>query len=134
MSGGVFALNGVNRWAVLAAAVASLSVGLLACGGGSGTATPAPTPPTEVPLAAWALKPVTDAALVEQLRTALSPANSAKAGAVTSVLVAAAPSVSASAGSSVADAGAAVSATVLQEAGVDEADLVKSDGQSVFSV
>ena len=125
-------LNRVCGRAVLAASVAAVAVGLVACGGGSGAAAPAPAPaPTpEVPQAAWALKPVTDAALVEQLRTALDASNSPKAALNFTVTVAASPS----AGSAVADAAAAVSGTVLQEAGVDEADLVKSDGQSVFSV
>ena len=125
-------LNRVCGRAVLAASVATVAVGLAACGGGSGAAAPAPAPaPTpEVPQAAWALKPVTDAALVEQLRTALDASNSPKAALNFTVTVAASPS----AGSAVADAAAAVSGTVLQEAGVDEADLVKSDGQSVFSV
>ena len=126
-------LNRVCGRAVLAASVATVAVGLAACGGGSGAAAPAPAPaPTpEVPQAAWALKPVTDAALVEQLRTALDASNSPKAALNFTVMVAASPSAGSGA---VADAAAAVSGTVLQEAGVDEADLVKSDGQSVFSV
>lgn len=122
-------LNRVCGRAVLAASVAAVAVGLPACGGGSGAPAPAPTP--EVPQAAWALKPVTDAALVGQLRTALDAGNSPKALLNFTVMVAASPSAGSGA---VADAAAAVSGTVLQEAGVDEADLVKSDGQSVFSV
>ena len=126
-------LNRVCGRAVLAASVATVAVGLAACGGGSGAAAPAPAPaPTpEVPQAAWALKPVTDAALVEQLRTALDASNSPKALLNVTVMVAASPSAGSGA---VADAAAAVSGTVLQEAGVDEADWVKSDGLSVFSV
>ena len=126
-------LNRVCGRAVLAASVATVAVGLAACGGGSGAAAPAPAPaPTpEVPQAAWALKPVTDAALVEQLRTALDASNSPKALLNVTVMVAASPSAGSGA---VADAAAAVSGTVLQEAGVDEADWVKSDGRSVFSV
>ena len=126
-------LNRVCGRAVLAASVAAVAVGLVACGGGSGAAAPAPAPaPTpEVPQAAWALKPVTDAALVEQLRTALDASNSPKALLNVTVMVAASPSAGSGA---VADAAAAVSGTVLQEAGVDEADWVKSDGRSVFSV
>ena len=122
-------LNRVCGRAVLAASVAAVAVGLVACGGGSGASAPAPVP--EVPQAAWALKPVTDAALVEQLRTALDASNSPKAALNFTVMVAASPSAGSGA---VADAAAAVSGTVLQEAGVDEADWVKSDGQSVFSV
>ncbi len=116
-----------GRVALAASVAAVVALGLPACGGG-GSASTTPTP--EVPQAAWALKPVTDAALVEQLRTALDASNSPKAALNFTVTVAASPS----AGSAVADAAAAVSGTVLQEAGVDEADLVKSDGQSVFSV
>lgn len=116
-----------GRVALSASVAAVVALGLPACGGG-GSASTTPTP--EVPQAAWALKPVTDAALVEQLRTALDASNSPKAALNFTVTVAASPS----AGSAVADAAAAVSGTVLQEAGVDEADLVKSDGQSVFSV
>ena len=115
-----------GRVALAASVAAVVVLGLTACGGGA-----ASTPPTpEVTQAAWALKPVTDAALVEQLRTALDVSNSPKAALNFTVSVAASPST----GSAVADAAAAVSGTVLQEAGVDEADLVKSDGQSVFSV
>lgn len=125
----LLSLNRVCGRAVLAASVAAVAVGLPACGGGSGASAPVPVP--EVPQAAWALKPVTDAALVEQLRTALDASNSPKAALSFTVMVAASPSAGSGA---VADAAAAVSDTVLQEAGVDEADLVKSDGQSVFSV
>lgn len=125
----LLSLNRVCGRAVLAASVAAVAVGLVACGGGSGASAPAPVP--EVPQAAWTLKPVTDAALVEQLRTALDASNSPKAALNFTVMVAASPSAGSGA---VADAAAAVSGTVLQEAGVDEADLVKSDGQSVFSV
>lgn len=116
-----------GRVALSASVAAVVALGLPACGGG-GSASTTPTP--EVPQAAWALKPVTDTALVEQLRTALDASNSPKAALNFTVSVAASPS----AGSAVADAAAAVSGTVLQEAGVDEADLVKSDGKSVFSV
>lgn len=117
-----------GRVALSASVAAVVALGLPACGGG-GSASTTPTP--EVPQAAWALKPVTDAALVEQLRSALDATNSPKALLNVTVMVAASPSAGSGA---VADAAAAVSGTVLQEAGVDEADLVKSDGQSVFSV
>ena len=105
--------------------LAALSLTLAACGG---TDTPSTTP-TEPP-AAWALQPVSDAVLVERLRTALNPGNSAKSVAESAVLVSV-PSSDALGG---AAAAAAVSGTVLQEAAVDEADWIKSDGQSVFSV
>lgn len=104
----------------------ALSLTLAACGG---TDAPPAATPTEPP-AAWALQPVSDAVLVERLRTALNPGNSAKSVAESAVLVSV-PSSDALGG---AAAAAAVSGTVLQEAAVDEADWIKSDGQSVFSV
>ncbi|MEY4977756.1 MAG: hypothetical protein RLZZ352_26 [Pseudomonadota bacterium] len=97
----------------------SLALALSACGG-SEPATPAETP------AAWSLQPVTDAALVERWQVALNPQNSAKSLLLSTEAVAAPGTV--------ADAAMAVSGTVLQEAGVDEADRVKSDGVSVFSI
>jgi len=112
------------RVALAASVAAGVALGLPACGGGSASTTPTP----EVPQAAWALKPVTDAALVEQLRTALNASNSPMDMLASMPVPVASPKSSA-----VADA-AAVSGTLLQEDGVDEADLVKSDGQSVFSV
>jgi hypothetical protein len=105
------------------AVVASVLLWLAACGGTD-------NPPTTEPPAAWALQPVSDAVLVERLRTALNPGNSAKSVAESAVLVSM-PSSDALGG---AAAAAAVSGTVLQEAAVDEADWIKSDGQSVFSV
>lgn len=108
--------------------LAALSLSLAACGGSD---KPAPTEPP----AAWALQPVSDAALVERLRTALNPDHSAKSVAESAVLVSVPSSDAATGG---AAAAAAVSGTVLQEAEVDEADLIKSDGKpdgaSVFSV
>ena len=81
-------------------------------------------------LAPWALEPVTEPQLIDLLRlgqardrnwTAVPP------GAVMVGDVATAPTA-------VAPAPAApVSGTTLQEAGVDEADLIKSDGQTVYS-
>jgi len=61
----------------------ALSLTLAACGG---TDAPPAATPTEPP-AAWALQPVSDAVLVERLRTALNPGNSAKSVAESAVLV-----------------------------------------------
>lgn len=97
---------------------------LVACGGGSGGAAPGDSTPTPAP---WALHATSDATLTTYLRDALGQAGSIPAAGV-------AGGIPAPAASDVAGAAASFSDTTLQEAGVDEADLIKSDGVSVFSL
>lgn len=78
------------------------------------------------PMAAGALQPVTDAQLAVYLQQAL--------GADTSVKVMADMAAAGVPGVEGVGGAMAVSGTVLQEAGVDEADLIKSDGVDVYSV
>lgn len=85
----------------------------------SGTSTP--------PVSAGALTPVTDAQLTAFLKSALSATEAPK---VADDMAAGASA----AAEAPAGVGSAVSATVVQEAGVDEADLVKTLDQEVFSV
>ena len=78
------------------------------------------------PLAAGALQPVTDAQLAVYLQQALGADTSVKL--MADMAAAGVPGVEGAGGAM------AVSGTVLQEAGVDEADLIKSDGVDVYSV
>lgn len=97
---------------------------LSGCGGGSAT----PEPPV---LTAWGLQRATENSLTTWLREALGPTGKSYLGSVWALDVKTAVSAAAPA----AGAPAAVfSATTLQESGVDEADLIKSDGTFVFDV
>lgn len=106
---------------VIRGVCAGLSVALLSgCPGGGSHEPPVTASPT-----AGALQPVTDAQLTAFLKMALS---SAEAPRVTADMAAGALTAEAASGA------LGVSATVVQEAGVDEADLVKALDQDVFSV
>lgn len=111
----------IGGWSWLAVGI--LSGVLAGCGGGS--ASTGGGAPVETPLAAWALRPVTDAQLTQRLRTALG---------VTARTDAVALPVAGAPGSAEASAAPATSTTLLQEAAVDESDLIKSDGSQVYSV
>ena len=103
-------------------------LGLLAsCGGGGASA-----PPPDVVATSGGLRATTEAAMAARLREALGPGNSSYAGFDLTLggINWAASSVGAPAGA----AEGARSGTVLQEGGVDEADLIKSDGSFVFSL
>ena len=93
------------------------------CGGGGGSAVSAGDP---VP---WRLVATDEAGLTAYLREALGPSSVRYAGVGWDVTV----GVAAAEGVP-APAVAAFSGTTLQEAGVDEADLIKSDGTHVFSL
>lgn len=100
------------------------------CGGGSDT-----TGTTEPPAATlWSLHATTDAGLTAYFRDALGPSATSYLGTVWATDVPMAQATSAPAAASGAPAAAVFSGTTLQEAGVDEADLIKSDGAQVFSL
>ena len=110
-------------WPSLGLALAVLA----GCGGGGGSAAIEPTP------APWALRSTTEAGLTTYFREALGPTgknylSSPWAVDFVSATTALAPVPAPSAPA------AAFSGTTLQEAGVDEADLIKSDGVQVFSL
>jgi hypothetical protein len=94
------------------------------CGGGSN----GDGGSTAVSTAPWALHATTDAAFTAYVREALGPGSSG------SMLVTTAGGVPAPTAPDVSGAAASFSDTTLQETGVDEADLIKSDGVSVFSL
>ena len=108
-----------------------LLVALAACGGGGGGPGPGMTPePTPTPTA-WALRSATEASLTAYFREALGPSSRNYLGTTWAVDFPMAVATAAP----VAGAPAAVfSGTTLQEAGVDEADLIKSDGTQVFNL
>jgi hypothetical protein len=117
----------------LVAGLAAAVIVLSGCGGGGSAA----TSPTVRPLAA--LEPVADGALVPKVRDLLRSRQAARTAnpsvsfdrfAVTAGLTALASS---SSGASTA-ATPAFSGTTVQEAGVDEADLLKTNGQLLFAL
>ena len=100
-------------------------------GGGSGTAaTSGGSNPTGSP---WALRSTNEAGLSAYFREALGPASKAYVGSVWSIDLPLATSA-APAASGAATVTGTFSGTTLQEAGVDEADLIKSDGTHVFDL
>lgn len=114
----------------LAGAVLALGVSLLAACGGGGGAVPVDVTP---PAGSGGLKAASDTSLTAYFRTALG------AGAAQTTLkgVWATDVAFAMASVSVAAPGGAAasfSGTTLQEAGVDEADRIKSDGRFVFDL
>lgn len=100
-----------------------VAAALIGCGGGSAAA-PAATDPSP-----WSLRSATEAGLTAYFREALGPSSRDYLGSVWAlnlpVATTAAPSATGS---------AVFSGTTLQEAGVDEDDLIKSDGAHVFSL
>ncbi|MBI5922004.1 MAG: beta-propeller domain-containing protein [Betaproteobacteria bacterium] len=95
---------------------------LAGCGGGGSVTIETKASPA-------ALRATTEAGLTAYFREALGPSSKNYLGTVWAVdMVAAATSASPT------GAAAAFSGTTLQEAGVDEADLIKTDGTHVFSL
>lgn len=115
----------------LVAGLATAVILLSGCGGGSSATTP-----TVRPLAA--LEPVADGALVPRVRDMLRGRQSLRAAnpamSFDRNLVSGAPVALASAASGGTAATPAFSGTFVQEAGVDEADLVKTDGRLLFTL
>lgn len=101
---------------------------LAGCGGGT-TASAGATEPVPSP---WSLRSVTEAGLTAYFRAALGASSTGYLGSIWAldlpVATAAAPGATGATGAS------GFSGTTLQEAGVDEADLIKSDGAFVFSL
>ncbi|MCX7175188.1 MAG: beta-propeller domain-containing protein [Proteobacteria bacterium] len=126
MESNIKSLSHLLRLALVGSSCVGVAImaSLSGCGGGSSTAIESTLPPS-------ALRATTEAGLTAYFREALGPASKSYLGTVwaTDVTVAIA---------SVAPAAAAstpiFSGTTLQETGVDEADLIKSDGTQVFSL
>ncbi|WP_157979425.1 beta-propeller domain-containing protein [Rhodoferax ferrireducens] len=98
---------------------------LVGCGGSSTTAT------TEPPPTPWSLHSTTEAGLTAYFREALGPTSTRYLGSIWAMdLPAATTAAPAASGATTA----VFSNTTLQEAGVDEADLIKSDGTYVFNL
>lgn len=102
----------------------AITASLPGCGGGGSAAVEPALPPS-------ALHATTEAGLTAYFREALGPASKNYLGSVwaTDVITATTATVPAA-----ASATPIFSGTTLQEAGVDEADLIKSDGTQVFSL
>lgn len=113
--------------------IATLAVALWATGcGGGGATTPVTAPPTST--TQWALQSASAADLSGYLRKALGPDSVRYLSTVWAtdavVALAGAPLAAAAPGGTAP----VFSQTPLQEAGVDEADLIKTDGSQVFSL
>ena len=107
---------------VLTLAACGGSGGGATANGGGGNSTPSP----------WALRSTNEAGLSAYFREALGPASKAYVGSVWSMdLPMAMTGAPAASGAAVTST---FSGTTLQEAGVDEADLIKSDGTHVFDM
>ncbi|MBV5300093.1 MAG: beta-propeller domain-containing protein [Rhodoferax sp.] len=115
-----------------------LTVAALAgCGGGSGGVSTSSGEPTPAP-APWSLRPATEAGLTSYFRQALGPSSKNYIGSIWAmdfpVAVENTTVPAATPGAAPGVAGSVFSGTMLQESGVDEADLIKSDGTHVFSL
>lgn len=106
--------------ALLSVAVAALA----ACSGGASAPGAAPVTPAQP----WSLRSVSEAELTAYFRTALGPGSKDYVGSVWALGTAQV------AGAAPAAPVPAFSATTLQEAGVDEDDLIKSDASYVFNL
>lgn len=125
-------INCVSRMPrhVGAASVALAMAAILAgCGGGAATEPPA-TP--------WGLRSTTEVGLTVYFREALGPSGNNYLGSIWAtdigMVTIATAAVAGTASFSAGATAAVFSGTTLQEAGVDEADLIKSDGTHVFSL
>jgi len=114
----------------VAALLASLVVS--ACGGG-GSGVGAIIDPAPI-VSSWTLVLATEADLTSYFRTALGSAAKSSLNGVWAQDVTLATANAPGAQASGAMAGSVASSTTLQEAGVDEADLIKSDGSVVYSL
>jgi hypothetical protein len=112
----------------------AVALALTACGGGGGASAPVPVTPPPAATTQWALQSASATALTAYLRQALGPdslnyQNHVWASDV--VLAQTGAPVTTVAPNGLAPV---FSATTLQEAGVDEADVVKSDGSQLLSL
>ena len=105
---------------------------LTGCGGGGSTTSGGGTATIEPKLSPSALHATTEAGLTAYFRDALGPSSKNYLGTIWAVdMVTATTATAPTAAAAVA---ATFSGTTLQEVGVDEADLIKSDGTHVFSL
>lgn len=119
----------------LVASLAGAVISLSACGGGSSATTPSARP-----LAA--LEPVAEGALVPKVREMLRNRQAARAanpsvsfdGLAASTAAAGAVSLPSASAAATAATAPVFSGTTVQEAGVDEADLLKTDGKLLFAL
>ena len=127
------------QW-IAAGALSVLAGGFLSgCGGGGATSgsLPVNTNPSPNPIS---LRATSEAGLMTYFRAALGPASTSYttskfAQDVMTNTTGVSPGVpTVGATPSMAPSATAISGTTLQEAGVDEADLIKSDGSQVFSL
>ena len=95
--------------------------------GGAGASGPI-TEPSALP---WSLRSATEAGLTAYFRAALGPSSKGYLGSVWATDITAATAAAPAAPGAMTSV---FSGTTLQETGVDEADLVKSDGTHVFSL
>lgn len=100
------------------------------CGSDSTEATSEPTTTEQPPVASSALRATSDAELTAYFRAALGPDSSSRQEPIFGVET----DAQLTSATFTAAASFAMSGTVLQETGVDEADLIKSDGTSVYSL
>lgn len=118
-----------SRVALTGAVVLTMGM-LVGCGGSSSSDSPNSVI-VDPPTSAWALRATNEAGLTAYFREALGPGSKNYLGTVwaldgTATAVPGAPAASASPG--------LASGTTLQEAGVDEADRIKSDGVYVYDI
>ncbi len=112
--------------ALTVAIVLGIAASLVACGGGSGSDGNGGTQVTP-----WRLRSTTEAELTTYFREALGPSSKGYIGSVWAVDL---PMATTAAPGAPGATTAAFSGTTLQEAGVDEADLIKSNGVHVFNL
>lgn len=126
-----FAMKWITVYASSALVVGAVS----SCGGGSASnSLPINTDPPANPIA---LRATTDAGLMSYFRVALGPTSTSYTNsdiARVGVLGTVAGSATTGSATPMVPGAVAISGTTLQEAGVDEADLLKSDGTQVFSL
>lgn len=102
----------------------TLAATLPGCGGGAGAPGAVPVTPAQP----WSLRSVSESELTAYFRNALGPSSKDYTGSVWALGTAQVT------GTAPAAPGSSFSATTLQETGVDEDDLIKSDGSYVFNL
>ena len=115
--------RGLKMWGVVAAGLI-LAATLPACGGGSSGTVSTPVTPAQP----WSLRSVSESELNAYFRNALGPSSKSYLGSVWAL------DMVQTASGAPATAGPTFSGTTLQESGVDEDDLIKSDGVDVFNL
>lgn len=114
-----------SAWVGAVALLLLLAAVLTGCGGGQNSS---PTS-EDIPPVAWGLRSVTEADLAAYFRAAMGPGNPSYLGNSKDMGVATTVATNSPSPST-----AVFSGSTLQEARVDEADLIKSDGAQVFNL